>query len=140
MANQNPIHLDEPAVETEFSIPKEYSKTMISLTLGVELQEDGWVYASAHAIYLDFQNLYPQKTPEPTDLKLNHGSVLHNKSLSLISHISRMKPSGNGATPPKVKYTLSIKAGDKLINSFQKESGTDNPSDFMSLIKFKIQT
>ena len=138
MANQNPIYLDEPPVETEFIIPKEYNKTMISLTLEIQIKENDWVYASAHSIYLDFQNCYPQKTPEPVDLILNYGSILENQLLSMISHVSRIKPSGGASSAPKVNYILSIKGGDKLIDSFEKESGTDNPSDFKSLIKFKL--
>jgi hypothetical protein len=139
MANQNPIQLDKPPVETDFIIPKKYADTEISLSIGVELNENEWKYTPVHHIYLAGNNLYPEKTPDPTDLILNNGSALESKFLVVISNISRIKPGGNGGTAPKVMYTLLIKAGDIEIGRFQKESTTANPSDFSSLIKFIIQ-
>lgn len=139
MANQNPIQLDKPPVETDFIIPKKYADSEISLSIGVELNETEWKYTPVHHIYLAGDNLYPEKIPDPTDLILNNGSALDGKFLAIVSNISRIKPGGNGGAAPKVMYTLLIKAGDTLMDSFQKESTTANPSDFNSKIKFTIQ-
>jgi len=56
----------------------------------------------------------------------------------MISHVSSINLLGVASSAPKVNYILSITARDKLIDNFEKESGTDNPSDFKSLIKFKL--
>jgi hypothetical protein len=139
MTNQNPIQLDKPPVETDFIIPKELAAKAISLTIKVELNDDDWKYTPVHHIYLDGDNLYPEKTPDPTGLILNMGWALDGKFLSIHSNISRIKPGGSGGAAPKVMYTLLIKEDDILIDRFQKESTTANPSDFRSFIKFQIQ-
>ena len=56
----------------------------------------------------------------------------------MISHVLSINLLGGASSAPKVNYILSITADDKLIDNFEKESGTNNPSDFKSLIKFKL--
>ena len=137
MPNQNPIQLDSPGKETVYLIDQQFSGTMIFLTIKVELQSTGWLFASAHSIFLSGKDMYLSKTPEPTDLKLDRGQALDNKKISIRSHISRFRAEGSDI-PPIVRYTLIIEAGDQLLDEFTKDSDSNNPSDFNSLIRFKL--
>jgi hypothetical protein len=139
MANKNPIQVNKPFEETEYVVPKKYNKTMIYLTLNVELEEEGWLYASAHSIFLSGTDKYPDKTPEPSDLKLSHGEFLNGERLAILSHISRIKEDSDTGVPPVIKYSLTIEAGDILLDLFEAKSGIENPTDFKSLILFKIE-
>jgi hypothetical protein len=137
--NQNPIQLDSSGIETIYSIDQQFAGTMIFLTIKVELLSNGWQFASAHSIFLFGKDMYISKTPEPTDLKLDRGQALDGKKLSIRSHISRFRTDGPD-TPPVVRYTLIIEAGDQLLDEFTKDSDSNNPSDFNSLIRFKLNS
>jgi hypothetical protein len=138
MANKNPIFLDTDADLTEYNIPANFSDTMIYLTVKVELLEKGWQFASSNSIFLGQKNLYPEKTPEPIDLKLDYGKNLKGKKISIGAHISRFRNGNDNVTPCKVRYHLIFEAGDTLLDEFTKDSDTNNPSDFDSFILFKI--
>jgi len=139
MANKNPIQVNKPFEETEFIIPKKFNKTMIYLTINVELEKEGWLYASAHSIFLSGTDKFPDKTPEPVDLKLNRSESLNGERLAILSHISRIKEDSGSDIPPIIKYSLTIEAGDILLDLFEAKSGTENPTNFKSLILFKIE-
>jgi len=138
MANENPIKLDDrPVSPTEYSIPSEHMDTMIYITVKVQLEEKGWQYAAFHAISLRGKDIYPNKIPEPTDLKLDYGSSLVKGKLFLTSHISRIRNNSDDDTPTVVNYFLRIEAGDILLDEFTMASDTNNPSNFYSFLLFK---
>lgn len=140
MANKNPIYIDQNAVSTEFIIPKEYANTRIYLTITVELIDTNWKYASSHIVFLDGSNLFPQISPEPEDLKIDYAKNLEGLELDINSHISRFNfQNTNNSKPSIVKYTLIIEAGDDLLEEFEKKSKNQNPVDFNSIIKFKLE-
>jgi hypothetical protein len=138
--NTNPIKLDEfdPSNSTTYGIPAKYSKTMIYLTLKVKLLDEGWLFASAHSVFLELNNLYPGKTPEPVDLKLNYAVDLDGLRLGVISHVSRFRNGSENANPSRVEYRLILEAGDELLDEFVLVSGQSNPSSFNSFIQFKL--
>lgn len=139
MANKNPIYLNERAQLTEYFIPPEYKDTMIYLTITVKLDSDKWKFASGHNIYKEGVDIYLQKSPEPIDLKFGYGSSLEGLHLDVRSHISRFRDGDENTIPPVVDYNLIFEAGDVLLDNFSHKSGPENPSDFNSFIKFKIQ-
>jgi len=139
MANENPIHLDKrPTEPTMFNIENEHKDTMIYVTVKIELKEKGWQYAAFHNVSLKGKDIFPNKIPEPVDLKLDYGKNLHKKKCSVQSHVSRFSDEGSEETPVIVKFSLIIEAGDKLLNVFTKESDTNNPSNFYSFIIFNL--
>ncbi|HMK27809.1 MAG TPA: hypothetical protein VK483_17380 [Chitinophagaceae bacterium] len=140
MANKNPIYVDQPAVSTEFVIPKEYANTRIYFTISVELEDKDWKYAASHNVFLDGSDFFPQTSPEPEDLKLEYAKNLDGAELDTRSHISRFNfQNTNNSKPSIVKYKLIIEAGDELIDEFEKKSKYQNPVDFNSIIKFKLE-
>ena len=139
MANKNPIQVNKPFKQTEFIIPKEFDKTMIFLTIKVELQREGWLFASAHSIFLSGTDKFPEKTPEPADLKIGRGELLNGERFSILSHISRIKEESDSNVPPIINYSLVIEAGDTLLELFEAKSGKENPTSFKSLILFKLE-
>ena len=137
--NENPILLDQiPDSPTAYEIARKYSEIMLYLTIKVELLDEGWLFASAHSIFLKTTNLYPLKTPEPTDLKLSYPKNIDGLQLNVRSHISRFRNGSETEEPSRVRYRLIIEAGDKLLDEFEKISDTKNPSDFNSFIQFKL--
>jgi len=139
MPNQSPIQVDSPGRETAFEIDQQFAGTMIFLTLKIELLTGGWQFASAHSIFLSGKDIYLSKTPEPTDLKMDRGQVLNGKKLSIRSHVSRFRNTGSN-TPPVIKYTLILEAGDHLLDEFEANSDNNNPSDFNSVIRFNLKS
>ena len=140
MANKNPIYIDQDAVSTEFIIPKDYANTRIYLTINIELEDINWKYASSHNVFLDGSDFFPQTSPEPEDLKLYYAKNMDGLELDISSHISRFNlQNTNNSKPSIVKYKLIIEGGDDLIEEFEKKSKHQNPVDFNSLIKFKLE-
>ena len=139
MPNKNPVKVNMPSEDTEFLIPAEYANTKIYLTLMVDIKEDGWVYAAGHSIYLDTLNLYPQKSPEPVDLKLKYAHELKDLRLAIVSHVSCFFENGETDKTPTINYTLILEAGDVLLDKFQAKSTDRDVSRFRSLIIFKLQ-
>jgi hypothetical protein len=140
MPNENPIYIDEKPKLTEFVIPKDYTTTLVYLTIKIELLNKDWKYAASHIIFLKNEDIYPLMAPEPEELKLDYARNLDGKKLRINSHISRFNFSDeDGTKPPKVKYSLVIEAGDDLIGEFSEKSGTNNPVDFNCSILFKTE-
>jgi hypothetical protein len=138
MANKNPLKLDSrPTEPTEFLIPKEHAETMIYLTIKIELKDKGWKYASYHIISYRGSDIYPNKIPEPIDLKIDYAKNMGKKKLFITSHVSRFREDAEKDTPSKIKYTLKIEAGDILLDEFKIESDHKNPSNFYAFILFK---
>jgi hypothetical protein len=138
--NENPILLDKiPDSPTIYGVSAKHSEVMLYLTIKVELLDEGWLFASAHSIFLKTTNLYPLKTPEPTDLKLGYPKNIDGLQLNVRSHNSRFRNGSETDVPSRVKYSLIIEAGDKLLDEFEKISDTKNPSNFNSFIQFKLQ-
>jgi len=142
MANTNPIQVDTPAVETEFILPKKYAGTMIYLSLKVDIKEDKWLYAAAHSIFLSGKNIFPQLNPEPEDLKLKYATMLNNKRLVVYSHISCINndDAEGEVANPTVSYTMILEGGSELIQEFKVETKENNPSNFRSIILFKLES
>ncbi len=139
MANVNPILLDQlPATATNYDIPAKYADTMIYLTIKIELKQKKWQYVSLNTIILRGKDKFPQKTPEPTDLKLDYANNLQGSKCFVSTHVSRIRNDADNDTPAIVKYTILIEAGDNLLDAFTKESDTNNPSNFNSLIQFNL--
>jgi hypothetical protein len=137
--NQNPITLDKrPDTPTVYNIPSVHSETMLYLTIRIKLKDKGWQFASIHNIALRGKDIFPQKLPEPTDLKLDHSKNLHQKKIFISSHVSRFRAGAESETPSIVTYSLVIEAGDILLNEFTMNSDTNNPSNFHSFIVFNL--
>lgn len=140
MANENPLKLDSrPTQPTEFIIPKEHADTMIYVTVNIELKKKGWKYASYHIVSYRGNDIYPNKIPEPIDLKIDYAHKMDKKKLFLTSHISRFREDDENDTPAVIKYSLKFEAGDILLDEFTSESDTRNPSNFYAFIIFKNQ-
>ncbi|HEX5172117.1 MAG TPA: hypothetical protein VFW11_23225 [Cyclobacteriaceae bacterium] len=138
--NKNPIKVDSiPQQLTEYIIPLQHAQTMIYVTLKVKLLDTGWLFASAHTIFLELDNRYPKKTPEPEDLKLARAADLEGQRLNIRSHISRFRDGSDDDKPSRVEYKLIIEAGDQLLDQFVETSGDKNPTDFNTFIKFILQ-
>lgn len=139
MANKNPISLDKrPDEPVSYDIPPEHKDTMIYLTVKIQLKEKGWQYAAFHNVSFRGNDIYPQKLPEPADLKIDYAKNLPKKKLFITSHISRFREDAETEIPAIVKYTLKIEAGDILLDEFVLESDTNNPSNFYSFIVFNL--
>lgn len=137
--NQNPISLDvRPVTPTIYKVPEVFKDTMLYITVKVLLKEKGWQYAAFHNISLRGKDIYPNKIPEPFDLKLDYPKNLQDKKLFATSHISRFRDDAENETPAIVKYSLKIEAGDTLLDEFIKDSDTKNPSNFYSFIQFNL--
>jgi hypothetical protein len=140
MPNENPIFLDQDATEKEYTIPAGEKDKMIKVTVKIELLDEGWQFASANSVFFNGDNLYPKKTPEPKNISLDLGKNLNEAKLSVGASISRIRNGSEEPIPARVRYHLIIKAGDKILDDFDKESDTKNPSHFDSLIVFKTET
>jgi len=139
MNNINPINLDKrPDKPTEYIIPAEERNTMIYVTVKIELDSKKWQYAAAHNVLYRGNDIFPNKIPEPVDLKIDRAKDADQHKLFLSSHVSRFRDGADDDTPAIVKYTLTIEAGDKLLDTFEKEGNVNNPSNFFSLIIFKL--
>jgi hypothetical protein len=139
MANQNPISLDvRPTSPTGYNVSETFKDTMLYITVKIQLKDKGWQFAGFHSVSLRGKDIYPNKLPEPSDLKLDYAKDLKEKKLFITSHISRFREDSENETPVIVKYSLKIEAGDTLLDEFIKESDTKNPSNFYSFIIFNL--
>jgi hypothetical protein len=137
MPNINPIHLNEQEVQTDYVIPAVYADKDLTLTLEVELNAEDWTYRPDCIIMLNGHNIYLAGHPLPTNLPLGNAVNLKNKLLYVDTEISRIyTPGGFSGSVPKVTYKMTIKSNDDIIDSFSKQSGSENPSRFRSLTKF----
>lgn len=140
MANKNPLVLDvRPTEPVEFLIPKEHAETMIYITVKIQLRDKGWKYASYHIISYRGIDIYPNKIPEPVDLKIDYAKNTVNKKLFITSHVSRFREDAANDTPTIFTYSIRIEAGDTLINEFSLDSDSHNPSNLYAFINFKLQ-
>jgi len=87
-------------------------------------------------VLLELNQLYPERAPEPVDLKLERGTSLHGKRLFVHGHVSRFRNGSETPDPSKVEYKLIFEGGDDLIDEFTVVSDRKNPSDFNSFIQF----
>ena len=136
--NPNPIFTGAAGATQPYSISADFKDSMICLTIEVALLDDGWKYQGIHVIYLGPSNLFPDNRKEPVDLKLGYAKDLHGKVLAIRSRIDRIRNGSNTSTPSRVKYTLKIKAGDTLLDTFEQTCGPENPEEFFAQLKFKL--
>lgn len=135
MANANPIKINIDPSETPYVIAAEHSDRQISISVLVDLSADGWKHDDSVTVTLNGVNKYPAMSPAPTDLVLGTAAQLHGKLLVVLSKISAIKPAGGATQVPKYKYKLIFKADGTVIDTFEADSSSKNPTHFNSLSK-----
>lgn len=138
MSNSNPIYLDSDSVLTPYVIPIDHVNDLIYLSIWVILLDNGWQFAPAHSIFLKGVDIFPQKSPNPINLKIDLGKNLGGSKFGVNSQISRIRNGNINSIPSHVEYHLKLTAGDQLLDEFIMKSDTNNPSDFNSLLLFNI--
>ncbi|MEO6522786.1 MAG: hypothetical protein ABIN91_13970 [Mucilaginibacter sp.] len=138
MANQNPIQVGTPQVQTTFQIPATISGNHITLTVRINLNAPGWSYVISNQIYLDGNDIYPTGTPAPSKLLLDTGAALNGKQLMLLTKVTLIYAAGGVTTPPPVyTYTISIDDGATNLGTFTASSVSTYVTNFNSLLLFE---
>jgi hypothetical protein len=137
MPNPDPIQVDNPPVETGFQIPAVNSGDQLTLTIKITSIPAGWKYVISSQVFLDGNDIYPARTPEPTKLLLDKGSNLNGKSLLVLTKVTLVYTAGSFAgNPPVFVYTLSFDTGTNNIEAFQKSSVSNFLTNFNSELLF----
>lgn len=137
MANSNPIKTSNAGPYTEFRIPKEYASKQIEISAITSLDKQDWKLNLIHAIRLDGEALDFNPNPDVENVVLDTGKKLNGKKFSLLTRATRVKSGATGKAPT-VSYTLTLKSGDTVIETFSFDSDNTNPARIYSRITFKL--
>ena len=138
MANNNPIYLGVDGPFVVFKIPQENLLDEITVTIKIEIFEDGWLYDSDHIITIQGNpnDLYNEEAP-PVALSIGIGEEIIGKKFRTYSRVRLIKDGADTNIPPSIKFTISYFANGALIDEFERTSDHVNPENFITDTKFK---
>lgn len=139
MANQNPIYLHSDGPFVDFKIPEEHRTDNISISINIELLDDGWKFDSDHIVTIQGNpnDLY-NADPAPEKLAIGTGEEIAEKKFRTFSRIRRIRDGAEeGDKPSRVKFTIQFFAGDTQLDQFERTCDNTNPENFITNINFK---
>ncbi len=137
MPNPNPIQVNSPGVQINYSIGAANAAANITLTIAIDITAADWNYVPLCQIFLNGVDLYPASSPEPADLLLGTGASLTGKTLYTSSNVAKIYPAGGaaGAYPP-VSYQIIIKANGVALDTFPANDAAQVSSNFNATLLF----